>query len=245
MLKVRTDPALGAEARRELDRLVAEIEPVVANPVLGMAVGSGGLVDLAGVARRAGAASVSFDVFPASPEHDVAANAAGFALTRTLFQLKRWLPTDLPFELETRPFRPRTADEERWLAVNNRAFAWHPEQGGWTLHDLRARMAEPWFDPNGLLLHEIDGELAGFCWTKVHANERPAEGEIYVIGVDPDHQGRGLGGPLTLAGLDWLARRGLTIGMLFVESDNVGALRLYQRLGFAISTSHRWYERTL
>ena len=169
------------------------------------------------------------------PSDEALAEGAGLVPARRLFQMRRSLPLEDTTDLPTRPFRPG-ADDQAWLTVNNRAFDWHPDQGGWTPEVLTGRMAEPWFDPEGFLLHEVDGRLAGFCWTKVHppTDPDPALGEIYVIAVDPDFVGRGLGRDLTTAGLAHLADRGLRVGMLYVESDNAPAVALYESMGFSV-----------
>jgi mycothiol synthase len=173
----------------------------------------------------------------------------GYVQERVLWQLRRSLLSQLPemplpAGIALRPFVVG-ADEGAWLAVNNRAFATHPDQGGWTLADLQVREGEPWFDPAGFLLaHRADGELVGFHWTKVHGgkadggsadggkHEHPPIGEVYVLGVDPAAQGIGLGPALTVAGLRYLRNRGLAQVMLYVDESNQAALRLYERLGF-------------
>ncbi len=194
-----------------------------------------------GAARRGGGA---LRVWSRASEEVVAAAAgkAEMILMRELFQMRCPLPVAEPWELEVRSFVVGR-DEQAWLEVNNRAFAWHPEQGHITLAQLQAHEAEPWFDPSGFLLHETAGELRGFCWTKVHAEHDPPLGEIFVIAVDPAHHQRGLGRQLVLAGLHHLHRRGLAIGMLYTESTNEPALRLYRDLGFSLHSSDRAYLR--
>lgn len=79
-------------------------------------------------------------------------------------------------------------------------------------------------------------QMVGFHWTKVHgvsSHAHEAIGEVYVVGVDPTWQGRGLGRALTLAGLHHLRSLGLSAAMLYVEASNTAAIDLYTSLGFA------------
>jgi mycothiol synthase len=170
----------------------------------------------------------------------------GFTRARVLLQMR--MPLDgvdldprpaLPDDLRVQPFRPGR-DEEAWLRVNARAFAWHPEQGRMTHEDLELRKAEPWFDPDGFLMAwrgdpDDGGTLLGFHWTKVHPPGDVADqavGEVYVLGVDPDAQGLRLGTALTDLGLAHLRARGLGEVLLYVEEDNAAAVRLYEGRGF-------------
>lgn len=183
-----------------------------------------------------------------------AARAAAAALTlvpvRELLQMRRTL-RDVPGVIVPEGVLIRTYagpyDDAELLRVNNAAFAWHPEQGGWTVAELAERRAEAWFDPAGLFLalDTADGRLLGFHWTKVHGDPADGLGEVYVVGVDPDAQGRGLGAALTAVGLQHLAGR-LSVAaepsvLLYVESDNAAAVRTYEKLGFTVSSTDTAY----
>ena len=194
---------------------------------------------------------VRFWAHGTQPGARAVAELLGLRVVRELIQMHRSLH-DIPEPVVPAGISVRTyagpEDNPELLRVNNAAFSWHPEQGGWTDSDLAERADESWFDPDGIFLAfdtEDTGALLGFHWTKVHtdhAGGAPGEaalGEVYVVGVDPAAQGRGLGRLLTLVGLEYLARR---LGhlpeptvMLYVESDNAAAIRTYQGLGFTVA----------
>ena len=170
------------------------------------------------------------------------ATSLGVEAVRELLQMRRPLadlpPVRTPDGVRIDTYRGPDDDAEL-LRVNNAAFAWHPEQGGWTEAEIAERRDEPWFEPEGLFMafDEQSGDLLGFHWTKVHND---ALGEVYVVGVDPAAQGRGIGATLTLIGLHHLADR-LTGNsqasvMLYVEADNSAAVNTYRRLGFEVFT---------
>jgi mycothiol synthase len=173
------------------------------------------------------------------------AAAMGLDVARELLQMRRSVQ-DLPQPTIPANVRLSTysgpADDDELLRVNNAAFSWHPEQGGWTAADVAERRGESWFDPAGLFLayDTTSGGLLGFHWTKVHGSTL---GEVYVVGVDPAAQGRGIGATLTLVGLHHLADRGVDTVMLYVEADNSAAVKTYERLGFEVFSADVAYTR--
>ena len=198
----------------------------------------GALADIA----HAGGGDAELWIHAVDDTADAAAVAVGFVAFRDLWQLRCPLPAE-PSTIETRAYTD--ADADAMIGVNNRAFSWHPEQSGLNREHLAATMSEDWYDPEGFRIHERDGEIVGFCWTKSHRDEDPVLGEIFVIAVDPSAHGQGLGSPMTRAGLDWLAAQGIDHGMLYVESDNDPANRVYERIGFVHHRTERAYRRTI
>lgn len=200
--------------------------------------GLGGALIRAAIERTGG--RVRFWAHDTLPEARALAAVANLDVARELFRMAR--PLDglgdvvVPQGVRIRTYTGRD-DHAELLRVNNAAFSWHPEQGGWAESHLAERLSAPWFDPAGLFMavDEDSGALLGFHWTKVHDGRT---GEVYVLGVDPAAQGRGLGRTLTLAGLNHLA--GTLPGadpkvILYVESDNTAAVKTYRGLGFEVA----------
>ena len=195
------------------------------------------------------------------PAAQALAASVGLEAVRELHKMARPLgaadlepaASALPEGFTARAFEPGR-DEQAWLDTNAAAFAHHPEQGRLTLADLEERMAQPWFDAAGFILVEADGspgEVAAFHWTKVDPEQRSSvdptlpAGEVYVVGVHPAYQGRGLGRPVTALGLAHLAGLGLPEVVLYVDGDNQAAIRTYTGLGFRSIMVDVMYSRAV
>jgi len=188
----------------------------------------------------------------AAAAEDLAAHF-GFTRVRELWRMRLSTPSAvspvdddaLPPGYTLRTFVPGQ-DEAAWLDANARAFAHHPEQGALTLRDLQERQAEPWFDPQGFfLVVDQDDRIAGYHWTKLEPAQgrQGAQGEVYVVGVVPEAQGKGLGKVLTRRGLAHLREQGAATVLLYVEADNAPAVRLYESLGFTHWDSDVMYRK--
>ena len=201
------------------------------------------------LARRALAATDRVEAWSHADHPGAARIAARFGIPRERELRIMSRPTSLPLGKAVVPpgVRIRTflpSDEQALLEVNAAAFAHHPEQGHMTHEDFQERVGEAWFDPDGLFLavpdEETDPELAadpemqvlGFHWTKVHRDERPPYGEVYVVATNPKAAGRGLGTLLTNVGLRHLATQGVDEVILYVDGDNDPAIAVYEGQGF-------------
>lgn len=201
-----------------------------------------------GIGRRLVAAvaeespTTSWWAFGELPAAGTLAARLGYQVTRRLLVMGRPLDSTPPVTVR-RPLRIDTyspGDGPALVALNARAFADHPEQGRLTLADVERRMAEPWFEPAGLLLGRdpATGDLLGFHWTKRHDAD---VGEVYVLGVAPEAQGTGVGGALLAAGLAHLRTTGARRVILYVEESNAAAVSLYRSANFGVVHSDACY----
>jgi ribosomal protein S18 acetylase RimI-like enzyme len=121
---------------------------------------------------------------------------------------------------------------EVWLAGDAQGAALWTPPGGWST--TRAIPALPrlagavgWKRSLALL-----GAVTGF--QDHHPHE--AHWYLFLLGVDPDHQGRGVGGALLRAILDQCDARG---EVAYLEASSEGNARLYERHGFVTKAEVR------
>jgi mycothiol synthase len=175
------------------------------------------------------------------------ANSFKFEKIRTVLQMQKQLTDieklpDIDPKIIIRSFLP-SLESNDWLILNNKVFKDHPEQSDWQLSDLNHRLGEEWFDEKGFFIASFNNQMIGSTWTKIHgalthdhggSHDHPAIGEIYITAVDPDYAGSGLGRALTITALNYLKYQGLEEAILYVDSTNSKALRLYTSLKFKV-----------
>jgi mycothiol synthase len=204
------------------------------------------------VLARAGGGLMYLWVHRVDDPETTLARRLGFAVQRVLAFMNRALDDappepSVPAGVTLRPYRPDLDDEE-FLRVNNAAFEGHPENGGWDLDEFAERRKRSWFDPDGLIMAWQGQRCIGFHWTKYHAHDsdevvaHEPVGEVYVLAVHPQAKGLGLGRVLLDVGLRYLHGRGCRQAVLYVDTANEQAMRLYEREGFRMEYREVCYQ---
>jgi len=176
----------------------------------------------------------------------------GFCFIRLFIELKldlskAYLPdlSSIPFELRSL----KTGEEEILTHIQNRSFmdtwGYNPS----TNEEIIYRTRLPHRSPGDIILAYDKDKTIGYCWTRVFKGEGNSEadavGRIYMLGVDPDHRGKGVGSAVLAGGISLLRQRGVDIAKLTVDSENGAALALYRAAGFELSKASLWYEKVL
>jgi mycothiol synthase len=176
----------------------------------------------------------------------------GFKFIRDFLELGLDLFTaDVPDRRKVGPQcrHMKRGEEDQLVHIQNRSFAdtwgFNPN----TVEEIVYRLGLSNRSPADIILAFDAGNVVGYCWTRVYVGEwekgKIGKGRIYMIGVDPDHRGKGVGKELLRAGLSYLESKGLGDVELTVDSNNKAARALYQSVGFGIRTRSLWYEREL
>ncbi len=143
----------------------------------------------------------------------------------------------------------KRGEEDKLVHIQNRSFADTWGFNSNTLEEIVYRINLPGCAPEDIIL-ACDGEkVMGYCWTRIYAGgnkvTRGDKGRIYMLGVDPDHRGKGIGKEVLLAGLSYLKSKCLRTVEVTVDSKNRAARALYRSIGFQIRTRSLWYEKAL
>ena len=88
-----------------------------------------------------------------------------------------------------------------------------------------------------------DASPVGFVAVKLH--DADSMGEIYMVAVDPEQQGRGIGSELIAYALDWMKAAGMAIAMVETGGDpgHGPARHTYEKMGFGLFPVARYFKK--
>lgn len=86
------------------------------------------------------------------------------------------------------------------------------------------------------------GTIVGFTAVKLHPDDRM--GEIYMIAVDPEFQGRGIGSALVKFALDRMQEAGMSVATVETAGDpgHAPARHTYEKAGFELFPVARYFK---
>ena len=140
--------------------------------------------------------------------------------------------------------------EEQVLAkLQNRAFidtwGFNPN----TLEDIVYSLKLQSGTPSKIIVAVKENQMIGYCWTVQYAGKGISSvGQtnlVHMLGVDPEHRGKGTGKKLLFEGLRYLRRKGAGSVTLIADSENTAACNLYNSFGFTTISIRPWYEKRL
>jgi len=139
-------------------------------------------------------------------------------------------------------------EEDKLTQIQNRAFT-----GTWgynpnTVEEITYHTNLSTCSPEDIVLIYEGDKVIGYCWTGVTCEGgaiSKTKGGIYMLGVDRDYRGKGIGKRVLLAGLARLKSKSLQVAELTVDSENKAACALYKSIGFKVRTSSFWYEKVI
>ncbi len=135
-------------------------------------------------------------------------------------------------------------EEDKLVVIQNRAFADHWGYNPNTVEEIKYDANRIDHSPEDIIVTCDGDKFIGYCWTEVTAGSG-GEGQIYMIGTDPEYRGTGAGKRVLLAGLAHLKKKGMRVTTLTVDSENEVACALYESIGFEVRTTTLWYEKVV
>jgi mycothiol synthase len=202
-------------------------------------------------ARELGARVVHIGVGQDNAAAAQALPRLGFHIVRRFLELRlhlaqALLPAGLPDGYTSQHLSP--GEEDILTRLQNRCFAdtwgYNPN----TVEEITYTLNLSDRSPRDVILICQEDEIVGYCWTQVNC---PADiaaeqhGRIFMLGVDPDHRGKGIGKIALRAGLGYLRDHGVDIAELTVDSENQAAYSVYRWAGFELQTRTLYYEKAL
>ncbi len=159
-------------------------------------------------------------------------------------------PEDIAEDLKIIPLSQVSKDNSSRLdlaiSVLNAAF-FGELGGGWDKSEIMIKFRNPNFEPEGIFIGYSDNVPAGIIWVLIDYSlskiRNTKIGWVAFLGLREGYRGRRYGRTLLAHGLKYLFNKGVEKVLLWVNSENSVAVRLYRMFNFSVEKAAHlmWY----